>query len=201
MRALSVALLLVLPAASAACSARRYGSGPVGVAFDREAETKAVYAQVLNELYARDWVGREVQQWVVDPEVPAVIGGRDELVRARVGDANPDTLADYERSRPAARVPADLAPGRPVRWFTRGEFAVLPKQDGASFGWAAFHEKFPGSPGHVTLSRIGFSSDGTEALVQPGCWFDSLGGARSLVRLKKVRGAWRVIQSQQTAIS
>lgn len=201
MRALSVALLLVLPVASAACSARRFGSGPGGVAFDRDAETKAVYAQVLNELYARDWVGREIQQWVVDPEVPAVVGGRNDVVRAQVGDAGPDTLADYERPRPAGRVPTDLVAGRPVRWFTRGEFAALPKQDGAGSGWAAFHETFPGSPGHVTLSHIGFSSDGTEALVQPGCWFDSLGGARSLVRLKKVRGAWRVIQSQQTAIS
>lgn len=202
MRCKGVVLLLVLSAASAACASRQCGRAPVGVGFDREAETKAVYAAVLNDLYARDWLNREVEQWVIDPEIHAVVGGRNDLVRSRIKDASPDALADFERPRPAGKVPPDLAPGRPVRWFTDADFAALPKAgDGAGYGWAAFHQKFPRSPGHVTLSRIGFSADGTESIVEPGCWFASLGGARSIVRLQKVRGTWQVTQRSQTVIS
>ena len=200
MRTTRIALLLVLSGASAACASSRPSRAPERVRFDREAETRAVYAVVLNDLYARDWLNREVQQWVVDPEIPAVVGGRNVMVRDRVPDARPDTLADYERPRSAGRVPADLAPGRPTRWFTDAEFAALPN-DGTGYGWAAFHQRFPGSPGHITLSRIGFSADGTEALVEPGCWFDSLGGARSVVLLKRVGGVWQVKQRSQTAVS
>lgn len=200
MRARAIASWLVLVVGSSACASSPRAPGPVGVAFDRDAETRSVYAAILNDLYARDWLGREVTQWVVDPDVREVRGGRDELVRNRLSDARPDALADFERPRPAARVPADLAPGRPVRWLTNAEFAALPK-DGSGYGWAEFHRRFPGSPGHVTFSRIGFSADGTEAVVEPGCWFDSLGGARTLVRLEKARGTWRVVARAQTAVS
>lgn len=202
MRCKRVVLLLVLSVTSAACASHTSRRPPVGVGFDREAETKAVYSAVLNGLYARDWLNREVKQWVIDPEIHAVIGGRDDLIRNRIEDARADALADFERPRPAGRVPPDLAPGLPVRWFTDVDFAALPKAgDGAGYGWAAFHQKFPGSPGHVTLSRIGFSVDGTEAIVEPGCWFDSLGGARTIVRLRKVHGNWQVKQRSQTAVS
>lgn len=200
MRTQGVALLLVLSVASAACASRRCCRRPVGVGFDRVVEAKAVYAVVLNDLYARDWLSREVEQWVIDPEVPAVVDGRDDLVRSRVPTARPDTLADFERPRPSGRVPADLSPGRPVRWFTAADFAALPKS-GGGYGWLAFHEKFPRSPGHITLSHVGFSADGTEALVQPGCWFDSLGGARVIVLLQKVRGIWQVRQRSLTVVS
>lgn len=202
MRNLRIMALLVLSVASAACASRKCCCGPVGAGFDREAETKAVYAVLLNDLYARDWLNREIEQWVVDPEIPEVIGGGDDMVRDRVKGARPDTLADLERPRPGGRVPVDLAPGRPVRWFTRAEFAALPSVPvGATHRWTAFHERFPRSPGHITLSHIGFSADGTEALVMPGCWFDSLGGARDIVRLQKVGGAWQVRQRSHLVVS
>lgn len=202
MRAMRIALLLALSVDSAACALRKSGGEPVGSRLDREADTKAVYAAILNDLYVRDWLNREVEQWVIDPEVHAVVGGRNDLVRSRIEDARPDTLADFERPRPAGRVPPDFSPGRPVHWFSDADFAALPRAGGGEgYGWTAFHQKFPGSPGHVTLSHIGFSADGTEAIVEPGCWFDSLGGARSIVRLRKVRGSWQVKQRAQTAVS
>jgi len=202
MRAHAIALLLLLSVTSTACSSACSTCDTVAVEFDREAETKAVYVAILSELYARDWQSRAVEQWVIDPEIPASVGGRDELVRQRVWESRPGTIADYERARPAGRVPADLAPGLPVRWFTKADFAALPKSGGAvDLGWTAFHEKFPRSPGHITLSHVGFSADGTEALAHVGCWFDSLGGARRIVRVRKMMGAWQVEQDEQTAVS
>jgi hypothetical protein len=200
MRARGIALLLVLSLSSAACASRRCCRGPARSSFDREAETKAVYVAVLKEVYAKDWLSQAVEQFVVDPDIPAVAPGGDELVRMRSGDVRRDTLADFERPRPAGKVPADLAPGRPVRWFTDAEFAALPGS-ATGHGWPAFHDKFPLSGGHITLSQVGFSSDGTEALVYPGRWFDSLGGSKEIVRLRKVGGVWRVTQRVTTMIS
>jgi hypothetical protein len=53
----------------------------------------------------------------------------------------------------------------------------------------------------VTLSRVGLSADGTEAVVSAGCWFDSLGGAARLVLLRKVGGVWRVHKTAVTVVS
>jgi hypothetical protein len=213
MRIRGIAIWVVLSLASIACSSRRpcgcpprgavpRGGPPPSVAFDREVETKAVYVAVLREMYVRNWVNEEVEQFVIDPDVSAYPGGRDSDARERMSAARPDTHADFERRRPAARVSPDLDPGRPVRWFKSADFATLPKKGGLSdLGWTAFHEKFPRSGGHITLSRVGFSSDGTEALVHAGRWFDGLGGSSQIVRLQKVGGTWQVKNRTTTVVS
>ena len=211
MRVRGVALLLLISVASAACASRRTccppGAGTPGgrapvLAVDREAETKAVYVAVLRDLYLRDWLNREIEQFVIDPDVSAFEGGSDLVARERMPEARADTLADFEKPRPGTKLPSDLAPGRPVRWFSRAEFAALPKSSGLNdLGWTAFHERFPGSGGHITLSRVGFSSDRTEALVHAGRWFDSLGGAAQVVRLEKVGGTWQVKKRSTTVVS
>jgi hypothetical protein len=166
---------------------------------DREA--KAVYVVVLRELYGRDWLSREVEQFVVDPDVPAVAGEQYSAPRERLPGVRADTIADFSKPRPANRLPSDLSPGRTVRWFSRADFAALPKASAADLGWPAFHEKFPLSGGHITFSHVGFSADGTEALVHTGRWFDSVGGAAQLVHLKKVDGVWQVRRRATTAVS
>lgn len=201
MRTRGIVGTLTLSLVVVGCASRRPRGGPPAAAFDRTAETKAVYVAVLRDQYATDWVRRPVTQWVVSPDIPAVSGGRADFVRERFPDLRRDTLADYERPRPAGTVPPDLDPGLPVRWFSDAEFAALPKESSSDLGWTAFHRRFPGSPGHVTLSRVGFSSDGTEALLTSGCWFDGLGGASQLVRLRKIGGIWRVQQTSTTAVS
>ena len=206
MRTRGIALLLVAASLAPACASRRRRApspptNPGPVALDPAALTRAVYVAVLRDQYFHDWLDRPVTQVAIDPSVAAVTTGADAFVRERFPEVRADALADYARPRPAGTVPRDLDPGVPVRWFSDADFGRLPEDGPNGSRWPAFHRTFPGSPGHITLSRVGLSSDGTEALLTAGCWFDSVGGAAQLVLLRKVRGAWRVAKTSVTAVS
>lgn len=59
--------------------------------------------------------------------------------------------------------------------------------------WADFYEAFPNSRGFFSLSRVGFSDDGTQALVYYEQECGSLCGVGEYVLLQKIEGRWIVI--------
>lgn len=65
-------------------------------------------------------------------------------------------------------------------------------------GWRAFYRAFPGSPGIVAFSDVGFGSDGRRALVsmmhlRGGTW-----GHTTLYVLEKVGEEWTVVDESRT---
>lgn len=59
-------------------------------------------------------------------------------------------------------------------------------------GWEAFHKKFPKSNGILTLSRVGFNAEKTQALVYKGWSCGGLCGGGGYTLLTKKKGVWVV---------
>jgi len=62
----------------------------------------------------------------------------------------------------------------------------------AEGGWDLFYERYPHSQGVMSLSRVGFNSDLTQALVYVGNWSHWVVGAGYYVLLAKERSVWVV---------
>jgi hypothetical protein len=59
-------------------------------------------------------------------------------------------------------------------------------------GWRDFYERYPNSPGLISLSRVGFNREKNGALVYiTHTWGDS-GGNAYLMLLKREKGKWKV---------
>ncbi len=71
----------------------------------------------------------------------------------------------------------------------------------AQSGWDEFYKQYPDSQGEMTLSRVGFNHDMTEALVYVGNQSYYLAGAGWYVWLVKVNGAWEIKQQVMSWIS
>ena len=68
-------------------------------------------------------------------------------------------------------------------------------------GWQLFYEQFPAAPGITTLSRVGFNTSLSQALVYVGTLSHWLAGAGYYVLLKKVNGTWIVDQQVMSWVS
>lgn len=60
-------------------------------------------------------------------------------------------------------------------------------------GWAMFYEKYPDSPGIIQLSRVGFSRDGSVAIVYMGNQRGWLAGSGRLRAYIKNNGHWEIM--------
>jgi len=69
------------------------------------------------------------------------------------------------------------------------------KQLGSMDGfWVEFQRKFPGAWGVTTLTKVGFNSRHTEALVQVYQWCGSECRSHEILFLKRTKSAWRVAE-------
>lgn len=59
-------------------------------------------------------------------------------------------------------------------------------------GWETFYARYPGSQGIMGLSRVGFSADGTQALLYLGNQWHWLAGRGYVWLLSRVGGGWVV---------
>ena len=67
--------------------------------------------------------------------------------------------------------------------------------------WAMFRARFGGAWGIITLSRVGFSADGSRALLSVSDTCGPLCGSGDYVLLEKTEGKWRIVASIRAWIS
>lgn len=67
--------------------------------------------------------------------------------------------------------------------------------------WLAFYKRFPGSPGIMTFSRVGFSEDGTQALFYLSNHCGGLCGTGMYVVMEKRNGKWAIEKEIEMWIS
>jgi hypothetical protein len=56
--------------------------------------------------------------------------------------------------------------------------------------WLAYYKQFPGSPGLLTFSRVGFSTDGAQALLYVSSNCGGLCGGGYYVVMERHNGRW-----------
>ena len=94
---------------------------------------------------------------------------------------------------------ANRRPLRLLRKFHLDEsYELLQPGNGGSEsgegGWGAFHKRFPGSGGIISMSAVGFNKKKTEAFVWIGFSCGPLCGSWSYRLLEKREGGWREIE-------
>lgn len=82
----------------------------------------------------------------------------------------------------------DIAP-REAQLITDTELQAI-FSDSALSGWDEFYKEFPDSGGFMRFSRVGFNSDGTEALVEYAYIFGGLGAEGGFVYLQRENQQW-----------
>jgi len=68
-------------------------------------------------------------------------------------------------------------------------------------GWHAYYERFPGSPGILGFSRVGFSADGAQALFFMSNSCGELCGGGEYVVMERRDGRWVIEKEIQTWMS
>jgi hypothetical protein len=67
--------------------------------------------------------------------------------------------------------------------------------------WETFYKKYPNSNGMIDFTRVGFNADKSQAIVEFGHYYASLGANGSLVYLVKEDNKWVIIKLLYTWIS
>ena len=67
--------------------------------------------------------------------------------------------------------------------------------------WLAYYKRFPGSPGILTFSRVGFSEDGAQALFYVADRCGGLCGGGFYVVMQKRSGHWLIEKEIEMWIS
>jgi len=68
-------------------------------------------------------------------------------------------------------------------------------------GWEEFYRRFPNSAGEISFSRIGYNRDKTQAMVEIGNMYASLGGEGRLIFLKLENNEWKIAKAILTWMS
>ena len=151
-----------------------------------------VYQTIIEGIYVREGIRLIV---VRDHTVPGYLedGGLYEQLRLAekaLPLLSEDTITDFLRNN-GGRYPltTSLKLEVDVKRLSEPESNAI-FQEGE--GWDEFYEKFPGSQGVMELSKPGFNSDSTQALVYVGNQGSWKGGAGYYVLLVKENDTWNI---------
>jgi hypothetical protein len=173
---------------------------PTPAMAELEAEEQAVYSALFDGIYG------EPQMYVLISETSTDIGGVENTsstldhVLPQMTGVDEETVASFRvRNDAAYPVRPDMNLGLPYVLLTHDEMNQI--FDINTSGWDVFYTRYPNSPGLTTVSRIGFNTNLSQALVYVGTQSHWLAGAGYYVLLKKVDGVWTIDQQIMTWIS
>jgi hypothetical protein len=161
-----------------------------------------VQAAVLDSLFIRDSTRHVV---VGDSTVSGGSHFVDEDYRSalrRLGRLPDGRQKDFEAKRAVERRVDSLSIKVPMLRFDAPSRAALRAQwrDPRSY-WQEFYRRFPGTPGLIDVSRVGFSRDGRSALVLVEYGSGGLCGGTIYALLELQAGRWRVTRTAQPRIA
>jgi hypothetical protein len=186
-------LMIVLDAAAAA-RADAVGGGETGSS-ESDASRRVMEA-VLRSHYVGERrrilvLQRELRGYQADDDVSRYLGEGIEAT----------TLRDLARkARSEAVLPTGLEVGVPA-YVLRGAWLGYLHQTHGRDGYRHFNRRFPDAFGLLTLSAVGFSEDGLQAVMHVGWMLWPRVGEGHYYLLEKRDGAWHVVRRSMTWIS
>ena len=153
----------------------------------------AVYRAVIEEMYVHD--ERKliviVGQTFFNPDY--VIGAFES---PDILNVSPETLDSFQKrnQQPQAIDCTKLVLSVPC---ASDEISIKDGEHPRDY-WDRFYEKYPGSQGSMSISRVGFNTDGSEALVYVGNYAYDLAGEGFHVLLVRKGDTW-VVHRKETA--
>ena len=224
--ALTLTILFSLAALCAAAEDTAEDTNKTGK-HEIEPEEYVVYSALINATYAKYIPGyprpqQHIKMIVINEHTSQRVSDMEEIGK----EAGNDILADYKAKNSQSYQLQNLfkldvncvlickeelkeifiyeGPGRPQECQKKPdkEFGERPNPDNCMEAeWEKFYDKFPNSQGIMSLSRVGFNQDGTEALVYVEDWCGWLCGEGNYVLLSKENGQWVIRKKMGVFVS
>jgi hypothetical protein len=168
------------------------------------AESEAVYQSALDQKFAQDGVRLLVIQDVTtgcpayeDPEIRSKIGPDTksfvQIVSEGMHTAKTSTIENYlESNKSSERIAIHANVGSKYLLVGEKELAQVFRKGEFDRAWTRFYAKYPNSSGLIFLSKVGFNSDRTQAMLYAGRQCGGLCGSGSYLLLNKRNGKWFV---------
>jgi hypothetical protein len=130
---------------------------------------------------------------------------QDLIAKAQESETSPDYLPDARVPADAVRDFCDKNEQREAIWPELGArlpIKLLRNRESREFfkhgqgekpdGWERFHAAYPGSPGIITISRVGFNQQRDVAVVYLGSGSNWLAGEGNINVFRKKHGKWEL---------
>lgn len=124
-------------------------------------------------------------------------------LKTEVPDLDETVITDYQAKNTHA-IHFDrkfTVDSKTVRLIAEEELSYIFSVPDINRGWGNFYTKYPNSKGYTNFSRIGYNADKTEAILEVGSYYASLGAEGKLILLKKENNVWKIVRIQGTWIS
>lgn len=125
------------------------------------------------------------------------------FLKSEIPDLDVSVFIDF-RTKNANTVNFDnkfMVSSKTVKLIGEEELKSIFSAQEANGGWKNFYTKYPDSHGHISFSRIGYNTTQTEAVLEIGNFYASLGAEGAIVILKKENSIWKIIKIQATWVS
>ncbi|MDQ3745433.1 MAG: hypothetical protein M3444_13715, partial [Acidobacteriota bacterium] len=124
-----------------------------------------------------------------------------EYVQRRMPGVRADTLSDYiSKSGREERLTDLHGLGMELALVDPYELEKLFATNGVG-GWNLFYQKYPGSSGIISFSRVGFSREHDQAFVNASRWCGGLCGDGWDVILRKTERGWIIEEKRMVWVS
>ena len=173
---------------------------PTSLSADEAAVYSAVFASLFEAGPGRPIVVENRTSIGVPPGMWATTSVQGADTSKFLAKLSADTRADYQaKNKKSMALPqrCELAPECSAEDVVSLTAIVVTKNKNDK-GWKNFFSKYPNAPGILLVSRIGFNSDKTEAIVYAGKSCGTLCGEGYYVRLTKIGERWAV--ADQTTV-
>jgi hypothetical protein len=167
-----------------------------------DGEEYAVYAALLKEMFVR----KETKQLVVKKHTLVDdLSVGDPALTAKFATLSQRTVDDFKsRNEQSYELNDQFNLGVKINFISREELDKLfpsPPREGAPDGWETFNQRFPTAYAIITLSRVGFNEDRSQALIFVAFGCGWLCGEGNYVFLTKKDRAWKIEAKSGTWIA
>jgi YD repeat-containing protein len=190
---------------SASKSVTKPAAAQPNVLQNTDAEDYSVYAAILNRYFEDEKIRLLVLKKFTEGYNTDEPRQRKNLTLQSFAlkEVEPATLDDYverNRNRHYQLLDRLFALKGQHALVTDGEMHEIFAKD-CNKGWKAFYKKYPASQGTMTLSKVGYNREHTQALVYVGTQSLCLAGGGRFIILAKQNGAWQVMRENMIWIS
>jgi len=180
---------------TAAVQTQKKEETPVSSSLQIAAEEYAVYMAIL---------GKDSKLFVVRDKSGVDNFGEDndffkEAFEKAFKELKPETIEDFKAKNKEISHLEKKFPTKETYYLISDE--ELSKFFYRGLDWEGFNKKYPNSGGFYTFSRVGFSKDGTQAILFVAHSCGSLCGEGYYYFLRNDNGEWKVIAPLMTWIS
>ncbi len=157
----------------------------------RDSDEYSVYSAILNSQFTPT----KLQQFVINGKTSRIT---NPAYFDRVApDVEFDTISDFKaKSEKSGLLERRLDLKTPYVFVSEDELDALFNHKVGVLtdigGWGRFYERYPGAPGLIAFSRVGFDSIKDQALVYIGFQHGYLGGSGRFLVLAKADRSWQV---------